>query len=122
MKTPFTPTTFREELNKLLPGYKWTVRKPWPKNDFIYLESEGIQSSGFNRTSTITVTRREQSNGPWYKSKYFDFGRRGPSLDEGNGETLARCIRSLQHACEHRASKYASAAATIQSARKGGAE
>ena len=114
MKT-ITPTTFREALKKLLPGYKWTVERLRYPDQKIW-NAEGKQSSGYNRTSTINVTL--ETDKPKYKAKYYDFGLRGPSIESSDGPTLAQCIRNLQASCEHNASKYRAAAECINAARK----
>ncbi len=51
---PFTTTDFRKELLAIMPGYKWTVHKTISGQK---LEATGIQTSGFNRLSTLSVTR-----------------------------------------------------------------
>lgn len=51
---------FRAELEKIMPGYMWTVHRPSKHLRFppYVLVATGIQSSGSNRLSTLEVTRR----------------------------------------------------------------
>ena len=46
---------FREELKKIMPGYSWIIHRSWSLNS--NLSATGIQSSGFNRMSTLEVLR-----------------------------------------------------------------
>lgn len=60
---------FRKELLKIMPGYSWTVHKT---SNPERLTATGIQSSGFNRLSTLQVTRTDKGGGPWYGDCIFD--------------------------------------------------
>ncbi len=115
MKTP-TPTDFRASLTKLLPGYNWTVHKPIGTD----LRATGIQSSGFNRCSTIDVVMSD--GGKWFKSRIAGYGTRAEWLQSGCGSTLAKAIRSMQEGLEHQAQIYNSQAATVQEARQSNAQ
>lgn len=92
---------FRDELKKLLPGYKWTVHKP---NAFFEstpeivsdLTAEGIISSGMNRMSTIEVRRIEGKSGTEYTARSAGYGKRSRWLGEEKGATLAQSVRALQ--------------------------
>jgi hypothetical protein len=121
-KKEFTASDFRKELIKIMPGYKWTVRNPsvlTPKDEKnLYLRAEGIQSSGFNRLSTISVERRVSHGLIWYEAKSSGYGVRADWLGEGTGKTLAQALRVLQELYEYRAGLYASAARSLEYGRK----
>jgi hypothetical protein len=109
---------FREELVKIMPGYKWTVHKPLFK-DASFLEAIGIQSSGFNRLSTMKVTRRETPHDTAdYEVMYAGSGTKSPWLSSAKNGTLARALRHLQEFFEGMARTYAGAANDMQKARK----
>jgi len=75
---------FRKELIKIMPGYKWTVhRNRYAASN--HLSATGIQTSGFNRLSTLQVVRREK---------------------DYTGVTLARALRGLQNHYEAMANMY----------------
>jgi hypothetical protein len=110
------PSEFRKELVKIMPGYEWTVHKS--SNPEIYLEATGIQSSGFNRLSTLRVVRRERDGAARYEVSSAGFGKRAPWLSTSEDGTLARAFRSLQTFYENMASTYRSHANYLQNARK----
>lgn len=113
-----TPKEFRAELVKIMPGYSWTVHKPLSERT---LKATGIQSSGFNRLSTLIVQRIDDYGGcgqPWYKVASAGFGRRAPLLCTHSGRTLARALRGLQQLYEAKAAIYSRHAADLQSARQ----
>lgn len=105
---------FRAELTKIMPGYKWTVARPervygepLTSPGFQYMEARGIQSAGFNRMSTLEVTRNESVEPDViYEVKLFGSGMRGPSRASGNAATLARALRYAQMHCEAMAGEY----------------
>jgi hypothetical protein len=115
-----TPTSkFREELNKIMPGYIWTVHKPGrftaPE---VYLKATGIQSSGFNRLSTLQVERRVKNDQTEYEVKSSGFGMKAPWLATVTDGTLARALRRLQEHYEHNAATYGSHARDLRDARQ----
>lgn len=109
---------FRRDLEKIMPGYQWTVhRSSTPET---YLEATGIQSSGFNRLSTLHITRKVLSRTrdvPWYEVKSAGFGKRAPWLHTTGDVTLAKALRCLQQHYESMANTYRGHAAYLQSAR-----
>jgi len=106
---------FRKELVKIMPGYKWTVHKSFDPD--LYLEATGIQSSGFNRMSTLRVTKRLKDGRISYEAKSSGFGLRSPWLGENSDVTLARVLRGLQDHYEARASTYSSHAGALREGR-----
>ena len=100
-------TEFRAEVTKIMPGYKWTVAKPYrligePDDapGFALLRATGIQSAGYNRMSTLEVERRVEGNGlPMYEVSIAGYGTRTPWIATLKGLTLARALRSLQKHC-----------------------
>ena len=109
------PKEFREELQKIMPGYKWTVHNTHdPK---LYLRATGIQSKGMNRTSTLQTERRELNDVVEYIVKIAGYGSRSDWVSTNTDKTLARALRGLQDRCETMASKYGNAATILQSAR-----
>ena len=115
------PKEFREELQKIMPGYKWTVHNTHdPK---LYLRATGIQSKGMNRTSTLQTERRELNDVVEYIVKIAGYGARPDwvstfcAVSTNTGKTLARALRGLQDRCETMARKYGNAATILQSAR-----
>lgn len=110
-------TKFRKELERIMPGYKWTVhRSPGP--DSSYIEATGIQSAGFNRLSTLSVVRREKEARVEYEVKTAGFGKRAPWLETRTDVTLASALRRLQDHYETVAQTYGSHAGYLQGARK----
>ncbi len=108
----------RAELKKLLPGYKWTVHKPYI--DSCSTKATGVITSGFNRCSTIEVLRVNTRK--HYEVKIAGFGLGAPWLCEGAGETLAQAVRLMQRGLEDREREYGSLARELEAARKGGAK
>jgi hypothetical protein len=107
---------FRKELEKVMPGYTWTIHKSG--NPEVYLSATGIQSSGFNRLSTLMIERREKPlEIAVYEVKSAGFGKKAKWLARAEGETLARALRSLQSHCEGVAQTYGSHARYLQEAR-----
>ncbi len=112
---PFTADDFRAELVKIMPGYSWTVHRA--AKGALKLDATGIQSSGFNRLSTLLVQRAIERDGPWYTAKSAGFGTRTPFLGECGDRTLARALRGLQEHYTQKAGMYHSLAARLQDGR-----
>lgn len=124
LSSKFTTADFRKELVRIMPGYKWTVHKSCNENR---LKATGIQSSGFNRLSTLSVVRELDKHGygtPTYRVTSSGFGLRSPWLGNHEDITLPRALRGLQQYYEMQANIYRSHAAYMQHGRKaeGGAE
>lgn len=117
-----SPNDFRAELTKIMPGYDWTVHKT-PKG-FTYLSATGIKSSGFNRLSTVSVTRREKDKDGvvTFEAKSAGYGTRAKWLHVYTDLTLARALRGLQDYYEYMANTYGGHARALQSARKASVE
>lgn len=94
------PKEFRAELMKVMPGYSWTVHK---SSSETYLNATGTQSSGFNRLSTLCVTRTAHNGVVKYEAKSSGFGLRARWLHNNTDGTLARSLRGLQDHYEHKA-------------------
>jgi hypothetical protein len=108
---------FRAELVKIMPGYSWTVHKA-PKG-FTYIKATGIQSSGFNRLSTLCVIRRESDDGAVsYEAKSAGYGLRACWLHTHTDGTLARALRGLQDHYEYTANTYRGHAAALKLGRQ----
>ncbi|TYK74306.1 hypothetical protein FSY45_19265 [Comamonas sp. Z1] len=116
---------FRAELVKIMPGYCWTVHRdpawlrkavPAPEGLSVYTAT-GTKSSGSNRLSTLEVTRREDNGHVTYSAKSSGYGTRSRWLHEHKDGTLARALRGLQDHYEAMASKYATHAGDLKSAR-----
>lgn len=105
----------REELVKIMPGYDWTVHKT---RSTTHLEATGTQSSGFNRMSTLSVTKIERDGDiAFFEVKSAGFGLRalfGPVMV---GRTLARALRQLQDYYTAKEATYRSLAASLQEGR-----
>lgn len=98
--------SFRAELVKIMPGYKWKVHR-LPKGCISkQLEATGTQSSGSNRLSTLEVKRNELDGRVVYEARSSGYGLRAPWLGNGNGRTLAQALRSLQEGYERHAQQY----------------
>ncbi len=108
-------STFRKELFKLMPGYQWTVHKSRPSD--ICIIATGIQSSGFNRLSTLEVIRKQSGEKTEYRVKSAGFGKRAPWMHAVTDGTLARALRSLQRHYEAVSATYSSLAFSIQAGR-----
>jgi len=110
-------TEFRKELAKIMPGYKWTVRRNRVAVEG-YLSATGIQTAGFNRVSTLQVTRIERDDSIKYEVKSSGFGCKAPWLSLHIDGTLARALRGLQDKYETMAQNYAAHASALKYARK----
>lgn len=117
MNTP----EFRNELVKIMPGYDWTIHKsPSPEH---YLLATGIQTSGFNRLSTLQVERRDNyaaSGKPRYEVKSAGYGKRAPWLHTESAQTLAKALRFLQDHYETLARTYSTHANDLKTGRARG--
>ena len=111
-----TAADFRKELVKTMPGYDWTVHKS--SNPEGYLSATGIQSSGFNRLSTLEVVRRDRNGNVWYEVKFSGYGKKSPWVSTHENGTLARALRDMQTHYENVAASYRGYANTLQRARK----
>lgn len=111
---------FRAELQALMPGYKWTVHKN--KYDTPRLEATGIQTSGFNRLSTVKVERTVRSTpkgeSPSYLVTSAGFGAKAPWEETAVDGTLARAMRALQDIYKNKAQKYKSLEIDLESGRR----
>lgn len=105
---------FRKELVKIMPGYDWTVHRT---KATCYLKATGIQSSGSNRLSTLSVVRREQNEKVRYEAKSAGFGLRAQWLHANEDGTLARALRGLQDHYEATANTYRSHAEYLKAGR-----
>jgi hypothetical protein len=106
---------FRQELMKIMPGYKWTLEQSSPRGVF---SATGIQTSGFNRLSTLSVIRREKDDRCIYVATSSGYGARADWVGECDGMTLARALRALQEHYERKASLYGGLAANLQTGRR----
>ena len=108
---------FRKELTTVMPGYAWTVHRPAM---FVqhHLSATGIQSSGFNRLSTLKITKSEKDGNIKYKVKTSGFGTNAPWLSTYEDGTLARALRGLQDHYEVMAQEYSMHASYLETARK----
>lgn len=109
----FGASDFRRELLKIMPGYKWTVHKTGSG----YFNATGIQSSGFNRLSTLSVVRLVRAGAVQYEVKSAGYGTRAKWLHTNADKTLASALRGLQQHYEQMANKYRSHAASMQRGR-----
>lgn len=107
---------FRKELLKLMPGYAWTVHKT--ANPEGYQSATGIQSSGFNRLSTLKVIRTEKTGQPWYEVKSAPHGTKSPWAHTASDRTLARALRELQTHYERQVSHFHVLACRLQAGRQ----
>lgn len=116
MKT-YSTTDFRKELTKVMPGYKWTVNLKFDLG-CAYLSALGIQTSGFNRLSTLEVVRREKDGATNYTVRSSGYGVKAPWLGEYVDSTLARALRGLQNHYERMGREYLSHASSLENGRK----
>lgn len=108
---------FRKELIKIMPGYTWTVHRKGCYSN--YLAATGVQSSGFNRLSTLSVVKRQYGGVIIeYDVKSSGYGKNSPWLATYTCGTLARALRGLQNHYENMASKYGNHASALRYARK----
>lgn len=107
---------FRKQLVKIMPGYKWTIRRQGIF-DKTTLTAIGIQSAGFNRLSTLSVIRREDGDTVMYEVASSGFGLRAPWLGEYTDTTLARALRGLQAYYQSQAKIFSDHASALQAGR-----
>jgi len=105
---------FRLALKKIMPGYQWTIKKSSHPD---YIVAEGIQSSGFNRLSSLDIARIISRDGVYYLSKLYGFGRRATLIAENKDTTLARSLRNLQAHCEGQEQKWRAAVSYLKQGR-----
>lgn len=111
----FTADDFRSELAKVMPGYRWTVHRAG--KDPVRLVATGIQSSGFNRLSTLRVERSIERDRAWYTVKSAGFGTKAIFGVEIGDATLARALRSLQEHYLRQSNSYRALAGHLQAGR-----
>ncbi|MDR0274105.1 MAG: hypothetical protein LBI48_01955 [Burkholderiaceae bacterium] len=103
-KSKFSSKKFRSELVNIMPGYAWTVHKQISKSK---LEATGIQVSGFNRMSTLSISRVESEiASTCYTVKSAGFGRRNPWDGLASGDTLRKSLRELQSIYQRKANEH----------------
>lgn len=106
---------FRDELTKIMPGYSWTVQRH--SKDAVRITATGIQSSGFNRLSTLQVVRSELGGVVSYTVKSAGYGTRAKWLHENKDGTLARALRGLQEHYQRLENEYGSHARSLKAGR-----
>lgn len=106
---------FRKELDKVMPGYKWTIHKSSTPE---FMAATGTISSGFNRLSTLRVERQETGRIIIYEAKSSGYGVKAKWLHTAYGATLAQALRELQSHYEYMAATYSRHARDLQNARK----
>ena len=109
---------FRKELVKAMPGYKWTIHRSQILVSQGVLSATGIQSSGFNRLSTLSVVRRERDSTIEYEAKSSGFGKRAPWISSHTDGTLLRALRGLQDHYTYTGHMYLNAASDLKHARE----
>jgi hypothetical protein len=105
---------FRKELLKIMPGYSWTVHKTSSPER---LTATGTQSSGFNRLSTLQVTRTEKGASPWYSVRSAAHGTKSPWAAEVGNVTLARALRDLQTLYQRKSANFRALAQSLEAGR-----
>lgn len=110
---------FRAELVKVMPGYNWTVHQSSMPE---MLDATGIQTSGFNRLSTLAVTRKDRDGVVTYEAKSSGYGLKAPWLHRHVDVTLARALRGLQNHYEAMETQYRAHATALKHGRVAPAE
>lgn len=106
---------FRDELVKIMPGYNWTIHRPSRLFKNSSLTATGIQSSGFNRLSTLRIYRTEDRDGTvQYEAASAGTGTNAQWLHKSADRTLARALRGLQEHYESMAQKYSNHAEALK--------
>jgi hypothetical protein len=82
-----------------------------------YLRATGIQTSGFNRLSTLEIDRNEKDGKVVYNVRSSGFGKKAPWLGKSEDGTLARALRGLQDHYENQASNYSGHANSLRAGR-----
>lgn len=111
-----TPKEFKSELQKIMPGYKWTVHRCSAPYD--YMSAIGTQSRGSNRLSTVSVIRRQHEDQVTYEVKSAGYGLKAKWLYECTENTIAKALRSLQNHYESMCALYRSHADDLQQGRE----
>ena len=107
---------FRKELLKIMPGYNWTVHRRVSSDTRMI--ATGIQSAGFNRLSTLEVTRIEDATGATtYAVRSAGHGTRARWQHSNRDGTLARALRGLQDHYQRTAANYQQLAERLQDGR-----
>ena len=106
---------FRNELQNIMPGYKWTVHKTSTPD---FLSATGIQSSASHRLSTLRVNRTQKESSAWYSVMSAGHGTKSPWEARIGGTTIARALRDLQTHYQRQAAKYHQLAARLEQGRK----
>lgn len=114
LQVNFGSDEFRKELNKIMPGYKWTVHKSSSETT---LYATGSQSRGFNRLSTLCVERSDRNGVVSYSAKSAGFGLRARWLSNYQGKTLAQALRGLQNHYENVSQNYRTHAEALERGR-----
>lgn len=96
--------TFRIALDKIMPGYRWTVHRAVKGASKI--TATGTQSSGSNRLSTLEVSWSRKDHGDWFEARSAGYGLRAPWLGKTGDVTLARALRGLQDFYRAKAATY----------------
>lgn len=109
------PAEFRKEIEKIMPGYIWTIHKSTFNG---FLSATGIQSSGFNRLSTLQIKRREQNDSDRYEVESAGYGKKALWLHTARGKTISQALRSLQGHYESMAATYRNHAAALDNGRR----
>ena len=109
-------TKFRKELIKIMPGYKWTVHRTLSPEYCIH--ATGIMSAGFNRMSTLQITKRKRNDTVEYEAKSAGFGLNAPWLSKYIDQTLARALRGLQDHYDNMTANYSRHAGDLRTGRK----
>lgn len=104
----------RKDLEKILPGYKWTASRHASPD---FQTATGIQSSGFNRLSTLVVVRRCRPHS-YYEITGYGYGTRGAEMGRVAGLTVVQAVRELQTHYERMSGKYAALERALAEARK----
>jgi len=118
---PMTAEKFRKELQNIMPGYKWTIRRGsriYRCPEITSFGATGIQSAGFNRISTLEVIYRKKDGKVEYEVKSSGFGVKAPWGHECTRETLARALRGLQDHYENQSCHYGRLASDLEAGRK----
>ena len=99
----YTRDMLRSELNKRMPGLKWTVR--------VRL-SGVVEAKGRSRYDEVHVDADEYG-----VTALMFAGTKGFRVAEGFGATATAALRALQDACKREAQKYGAAADFLEKAR-----
>ena len=113
---------FRAELQKVMPGYKWTIKKNYGirtlHDGTLIFDAVGTISSGFNRISTLYVERREKDGIKQYSARSSGTGLNAGCLtDWFHYTSLCGVLRRLQEHYSHLACRYSAAESYLREAR-----